>query len=330
MNTPEHARQHSHEPWSTNLTVPHVLLDECGEVRNAIPVEPAPRADWSDLDERIVEMRKIAEKPATESTTTLLGTVLGPEEIAAGWMDVADAVQLFSVPEVKDSLFHGPFSTRVVFAQSKVQRDGNPALWKQMPTVPTTPKEFRFWRHAAAMGSLVTTERAWKTGQPTPVAHALTICALAFAAPFVGAPSSFTFDDELDLADHPSTLPPSPLALVSFAEPIPVPPLNSSIPDTPSFVEGRESMFAAPLTPEGFYEHGGRVEGVLLVTDSWGDLTNTVLWVVRSNRDATGLTAMLSEQRRVMLGRLDRAELAPLVHTLARAIAAEECWEFVG
>jgi len=249
VNTPEHARQHPYEPWSTNLTVPHILLDGYGEDRAAIPDEAAPSVGWSDLDERIAEMRKIAERPVSEHTTTLLGTVLGPEEAAAGWVDVADAVQLFSVPEVKDSLLHGPFPTRVVFAQSKVQRDGNPALWKQMPTVPTTPKEFRFWRHAAAIRSLVTTERAWKAGQPTPVAHALTICALAFAAPFLGAPSSFTFDDELDLADHPSALPPSPLALISFAEPIPVPPLASAIPDTPSLVEGRESMLAAPLPP---------------------------------------------------------------------------------
>jgi len=39
---------------------------------------------------------------------------------------------------------------------------------------------------------------------------------------------------------------------------------------------------------------------------------------------------MLSEQRRVMLGRLDRAELAPLARTLALAITAEKCWDFVG
>lgn len=287
---------------------------------------------WDDLDDQVAWLLDLDCESAVPPLVSPLGNVLDDLASTRSLCDVAAAVARCEVPERIAALSRGPFAARAILAAARADeglqllRGSGLSEVRRMRGVPPAAHVFAPWRAISGMGLANVIRRARRAGIPTPVGPALGLCALYLATPGLGVVVEADRGDD----DHPISLP-DPLVLAGLAEPVVVPPRSlageADLAAQLSLASERASILASPMRTGGFYDLGGRVEAVVLVGDERNELTDTVLWIVRPDRDPSGLTRMQQEQRRVLLGRLDRAELAPVARALARLVAQPELWE---
>lgn len=287
---------------------------------------------WNDLDDQVARLLEANRGTPLAPVVSPLGNVLDGAAGADSWSDVAAAIKRCKVPALLEALTPGPFAARATLAAARAAEglqlleSGGLNEVRRMGAVPAAAYVFAPWRAISGTGYFTMIQRARRAGAPTPAAPALGFSALYLATPGL----RITIETDPGDDDRPIVLP-DPLVLAGFAEPLVILPHTladeAAVAAELSLAGERAATIASPARTGGFYELGGRVEAAILVGGEHNELTDTVLWIVRPDRDATDLSRMQQEQRRILLGRLDRAGLAPAARSLARLVAQPALWE---
>ena len=192
--------------------------------------------------------------------------------------------------------------------------------------------EFGNLRGSAAFGLNLISARAEARATPPPLSAILMFCALYLAEPVLWTKAAAASTSGSPDGTAGTLM--SPLTFVGLEQPwqLDVGGLSAEALAISELrlAHGRTHPIGSTMRHGGIYDLGGRVDGVILVADEEGRLSDAALWIVRPNRHPAGLTALQREQRRVIAGDLRRSEWASQVRTLATAVADRNLWEPLG